>query len=190
MSSLAEPAEAILGVEEQQVRNFARRPLWVAGRGETSPRRAGEAAHPGAAEPALEMGSVLIVEDDAIVAFQIELSLEDEGFKICGVAATAKAGLALFEECRPEFAVLDVRLAEGDGRDVARQIAARSPRTTILMCTAEDEDQVQGVGAHALLRKPFDFRCLGAALVATRGWLKGECFVRAPPQLVRLRPGR
>jgi len=138
--------------------------------------------------PPVEAGAVLIVEDDAIVAFQIELSLEDAGFTVSGVAATAKAALALFEERRPEFAILDVRLAEGDGRDVARQIAERSPRTTILMCTSEDEDNLQGIGAHALLRKPFDFQSIGAALVATRGWTRGECFVSAPPHLVRLRP--
>jgi DNA-binding response OmpR family regulator len=133
---------------------------------------------------------VLIVEDDAMVAFEIKDSLEEDGFAICGVAATARAGLALFHERRPEFAILDVRLAEGDGRDVARQIAALSSETIILMCTAEDEDHLQGIGAHALLGKPFDFRSLGAALVATRRWAKGAWAFNAPPQLVRLRSGR
>ena len=190
MSLLAEPAEFKLGSVEQQVSETGRSVLFVPRRGPTASGRTGEDPRPRAADPAVEAGSVLIVEDDAIVAFQIELSLEDEGFKICGVAATAKGGLALFDECKPEFAVLDVRLAEGDGRDVARQIAALSPRTTILMCTAEDEDHVQGVGAHALLRKPFDFRTIGAALIATRGWLRGDHAVKAPPHLVRLRPSR
>jgi two-component system, response regulator PdtaR len=143
------------------------------------------------AGPGVEVGAVLIVEDDAMVALQIEDALMDDGFTICGVSATAKGGLALFHERRPEFAVLDVRLAEGDGRDVARQIAAISPHTTILMCTAEDEDNLQGIGAHALLRKPFDFGSIGAALVTTRHWSQGgESPAKTSSQLVRLRSGR
>jgi DNA-binding response OmpR family regulator len=138
----------------------------------------------------VELGAVLIVEDDAMVAFQMEDALLDDGFTICGVSATASGGLALFHERRPEFAILDVRLAEGDGRDVARQIATVSPLTTILMCTAEDEDNLQGIGAHALLRKPFDFDHVGAALVATRLWSHGESPAKTPPQLVRLRSER
>ncbi|MBV8683251.1 MAG: response regulator [Caulobacteraceae bacterium] len=186
MSLLAEPTEAPLGQIEREDTPVGRPfPAPVAGGG----ARATDAPGcPGSADPAVEAGAVLIVEDDAIVAFQIETSLEDEGFTVCGVAATAKAGLSMFEERRPEFAVLDVRLAEGDGRDVARWIAQLSPRTTILMCTSEDEDNLQGIGAHALLRKPFDFESVGAALMATRDWSRGECAVNAPPHLVRLRP--
>lgn len=123
-----------------------------------------------------------------MVAFQLQDAVELDGFMVCGVAATASRGLALFHENKPEFAILDVRLAQGDGRDVARQIAAVSPETVILMCTAEDEDNLQGIGAHALLRKPFDFECVGAALRATRCWIRGGSAGRTPPQLVRLRP--
>ena len=188
MLLLAESAEAVL---DRQETADAQRPLVAAAGGKTSfGRGVGAAAKPGSADSAVETGAVLIVEDDAIVAFQIEMTLEEQGFTISGVAATARTALALFDERRPEFAVLDVRLAEGDGRDVARQIAERSPRTTILMCTAEDEDHLQGIGAHALLRKPFDFQSIGSALEATRGWSRGECAVKAPPHLVRLRSGR
>lgn len=182
-----ESIAALLESERREVRRW----IDLAGfKGDPSPTAPREDHGPEATGPGVELGAVLIVEDDALVAFQIEDALMDDGFTICGVSATAKGGVAMFHERRPEFAVLDVRLAEGDGRDVARQIAAISPQTTILMCTAEDEDNLQGIGAHALLRKPFDFGAVGAALLATRNWSQGERPSKTPPQLVRLRSGR
>jgi CheY-like chemotaxis protein len=190
MSLLAEPAEHLFGLLEQEAPQARLRIVHAAAPRETSRSSAQDDETPNSAEEGVRLGTVLIVEDDAMVAFQIEDSLQDDGFSVCGVAATARAGLALFHEFKPEFAVLDVRLAQGDGRDVAREIARLSSDTIILMCTAEDEDNLQGIGAHALLRKPFDFRAVGASLVATRCWARGEWAVKAPPQLVRLRPER
>jgi ActR/RegA family two-component response regulator len=190
MSLLTKPTEQVFGLLEQDPSETRLHIIQAAAAKATpSSSEQGEETS-GFADQGVQLGSVLIVEDDAMVAFQIEDSLQEDGFTICGVAATARAGLALFREFKPEFAVLDVRLAEGDGRDVARAIARLSSETTILMCTAEDEDNLQGIGAHALLRKPFDFRAIGASLVATRCWARGEWAVKAPPQLVRLRAKR
>jgi two-component system, response regulator PdtaR len=190
MPFLAKPSEDLFGRFEQEAPGVRRRTVRAAEGRPTTFRSEPKDEAADSEHRSVQSGRVLIVEDDALVAFQIEDSLEEDGFTICGVAATASAGLAMFHECRPEFAVLDVRLAEGDGRDVAREIAALSPETAILMCTAEDEDHLHGIGAHALLRKPFDFKSVGEALMATRCWSRGEWTVKPPPHLVRLRPGR
>lgn len=63
---------------------------------------------------------VLIVEDDHLVALEIEAALADQGFEVTGVAATAEQALALARATRPDLAIMDIRLAgPRDGVDAA-----------------------------------------------------------------------
>jgi CheY-like chemotaxis protein len=64
----------------------------------------------------LDCKSILIVEDEAIVALDLELAFEDEGARIVGPALSLKAALALLDsDAAIDGAVLDVDLG---GRDV------------------------------------------------------------------------
>jgi two-component system, response regulator PdtaR len=54
--------------------------------------------------------SVLVVEDDFIVAFDVQTMLEDRGARVLGPASTLSEGHALLARQRPSFAVLDVNL--------------------------------------------------------------------------------
>lgn len=65
------------------------------------------------------MKRLLIVEDDAIIAFDLAEQLESAGFSIVGIATTLARGLALCEQC--DAAVLDVNL----GRETSAPIATR-----------------------------------------------------------------
>ena len=58
---------------------------------------------------------VLIVEDDAFIATDVEHALIAAGYDVCGVAATEVEALQLAEQRAPELAVVDVKLAPGDG---------------------------------------------------------------------------
>jgi DNA-binding NarL/FixJ family response regulator len=65
----------------------------------------------------------LIVEDDFIVATEIETALSNAGFDVAGVAAFADEAVALAESQKPTLAVMDVRLGgERDGIHVAMEI--------------------------------------------------------------------
>ena len=66
---------------------------------------------------------LLIVEDDFLVANEIEIALSDAGFDIAGIAASANEAVELAESQRPALVVMDVRLAgERDGIHAAVEI--------------------------------------------------------------------
>jgi CheY-like chemotaxis protein len=78
--------------------------------------------------------TVLIVEDDPLIALSLRMVLEDEGYEVCGVAATELQAISLGLIHRPDVAVVDVRLAEGSGVEAGRLLLAGGTR--ILFATA------------------------------------------------------
>ncbi|KAA9009764.1 response regulator [Histidinibacterium aquaticum] len=68
--------------------------------------------------------TVLICEDEAIVAMDLGFIFEDLGFDVIGTFATVKSSLQAIEEGRiPDIALLDVRLADGNVFPVADALA-------------------------------------------------------------------
>jgi CheY-like chemotaxis protein len=66
---------------------------------------------------------VLIAEDDLIIADLAEEILVDKGYEVCGIARTVAEALALAQHYKPDLAVLDLRLADGDlGTEIAAQL--------------------------------------------------------------------
>lgn len=63
---------------------------------------------------------VLIVEDDFLVAYDLEIALAEAGIEIAGVASSAEEALELADTKHPTLAVMDIRLAgKRDGVDAA-----------------------------------------------------------------------
>ena len=66
---------------------------------------------------------ILVVEDDFLVAADIELALIDAGFDVVGVAESADHAVALAAAEQPALILMDIRLAGGsDGIDAAIRI--------------------------------------------------------------------
>jgi DNA-binding NarL/FixJ family response regulator len=66
---------------------------------------------------------ILLVEDDFLVGMEVQVGLEDAGYEVAGVAATAEEAVELAAERRPALVVMDIRLAsERDGIDAALEI--------------------------------------------------------------------
>jgi DNA-binding NarL/FixJ family response regulator len=77
----------------------------------------------GSAEGPALAARILIVEDDYLVATQMEAALTDAGFDVAGVAASAEEALALAIARRPALVVMDVRLSgKRDGIDAALEL--------------------------------------------------------------------
>jgi two-component system, response regulator PdtaR len=77
------------------------------------------AGSPGPAGPT----RILIVEDDYLVAVELENSLAEAGFDVVGVAATAAEAKRVARTERPALIVMDIRLAgRRDGIDAAIRI--------------------------------------------------------------------
>ncbi len=141
---------------------------------------------------------ILLVEDEHAIAEPLVEGLAREGFDVTHVN-TGAAALAAPEH---DLVLLDLRLPDIDGFDVARELRGRS-RVPIIMITARGEEVniVVGleIGADDYLVKPFGFRQLlariravarrsdGAAATAPADALVvGPLAVNVPARLARL----
>jgi DNA-binding response OmpR family regulator len=129
--------------------------------------------------------SVLIVEDEPLIALGVEIELEEAGYEICGVAATEAEAHAMGRETHPDMAVVDVRLAPGDGRIVARELADDFG-TTVLMATSVEAATLDGIGALGVLPKPYHASDVPAALIAVRKMAEGRASGPLPDHMQRL----
>lgn len=86
-----------------------------------------------------QRAGILVVEDDFLIAMQMETTLRDAGFDVVGTAATADDAISLARETRPALAVMDIRLAsERDGIDAARQLFSEF-NIRCIFATAHDD---------------------------------------------------
>ena len=75
---------------------------------------------------ATEAVSVLIVEDEALIALWTSEALSDLGYEVTGIAATAEAALRSAAEHRPDVALMDITLSgSADGIAAARSLKDR-----------------------------------------------------------------
>lgn len=115
-----------------------------------------------------DAGLVVIVEDDRKIAELVSLYLRREGFSV-RVAHEGRSGLQLALETEPVFVVLDLMLPGMDGRDICRELRARSAVPILILTAREDEvDRVHGlsIGADDYMVKPFSPRELVARVKA------------------------
>ena len=77
----------------------------------------------GANEQPAEPAGIMIVEDDFLIASEVEGALIEAGYEVVGIAASAEEALALAAARRPLLAVMDIRLVgPRDGIDVALEL--------------------------------------------------------------------
>src|SRR3954464_4802610 len=95
---------------------------------------------------------VFLLDDHEVVRRGVrELVDAEADLHVVGAAATAADALAVAPALRPDVAVLDVRLPDGDGIEVCRELRGRLPHLGCLMLTsyADDEALVAAVMAGA-----------------------------------------
>lgn len=80
---------------------------------------------------------ILIVEDDALQAMDLEFALKDAGFSIIGPAGTPSSALSMIEEKVPDSAILDYNLAHETSADVA--VSLRSEGVPFVYVTGQKE---------------------------------------------------
>lgn len=146
------------------------------------------ALHPG---PASDAGlRVLIVEDEVLIALELEALLADAGHEIVGVADCAEQAVAIGLSCAPDLALVDLHLADGPtGVEVARELC-RGTSTTVLFMTANAKRIPDDfAGAAGVIGKPYSARLVRGALrfVAER---RSGVPTAAPPDGMQLAPAR
>jgi two-component system, response regulator RegA len=116
--------------------------------------------------------SLLIVEDDKSFLQRLARAMEGRGFSVTTAESVAD-GLAQLETASPAFAVVDMRLEDGNGLDVISALKRRRPdaRAIILTGYGNIATAVNAVklGAVDYLSKPVDADDVVAALLAVDG---------------------
>jgi two-component system, response regulator PdtaR len=107
---------------------------------------------------------ILVVEDDYLVALELEHRLMDAGYDVVGIAASAEEAIALARAHAPDLAIMDVRLAgRRDGVDTAIELSATLGIPSIFATAHEDsETRRRAEQARPLgwLRKPYSSEAL------------------------------
>jgi DNA-binding NarL/FixJ family response regulator len=88
-------------------------------------------------------GRVLIVEDEPIVALDLKQELEQLGCDVVGVAESAEEAMAAAELCRPDVALLDVRIIGSmDGIETAKMLRAKHQVPAVFLTSYSDESTI------------------------------------------------
>jgi DNA-binding NarL/FixJ family response regulator len=85
---------------------------------------------------------VFLLDDHEIVRRGVKELLEAEpDITVVGEAGSAASALARIPALKPDVAVLDIRLPDGDGVSVCREIRSRMPEVACLMLTSFSDDE-------------------------------------------------
>jgi DNA-binding NarL/FixJ family response regulator len=85
---------------------------------------------------------VFLLDDHEVVRRGVQELLESESdIEVVGEASTAAEALARVPALRPDVAILDVRLGDGDGVSVCRDLKSQRPELACLMLTSFADDE-------------------------------------------------
>jgi len=112
---------------------------------------------------------VLLVDDSELVRTGLRTLLSAEaGLTIVGEAGTVATAVQACLRTQPDVVLLDIRLPDGTGFDVCRQILKRLPETRVLILTSVVDptliDEAIRAGTHGYLLKEIDARGLIKAI--------------------------
>jgi two-component system, response regulator PdtaR len=107
---------------------------------------------------------ILVIEDDLLIATQVEITLAEAGFEVVGVAPTGEEALELAAKDPPDLAVVDIRLAgDRDGVDTALELF-RSHGVRCIFASAYSDGEARQRAAPAVplgwLQKPYSMASL------------------------------
>lgn len=115
--------------------------------------------------------SILIVEDEMIIAAKISMYLTDLGYEVAGILPRAEDVLSHLEDSRPDIVLLDIQLKGSmTGIDLAHQLR-NDHQLPVVFLTANSDDatfaEAKKARPYAFLTKPFDRQELARALELT-----------------------
>jgi DNA-binding NarL/FixJ family response regulator len=101
--------------------------------------------------------TVLIIDDHAIFRSTARALLEFDGFEVVGEAGDADSGLAEARRLGPDVVLLDVRLPDTDGFEVAERLLEGGSRPAVILTSSSDDplypDRARRAGARGFVAK-------------------------------------
>jgi two-component system, response regulator PdtaR len=127
---------------------------------------------------------VLVVEDEFIIAMEIELLLRDFGCRVLGPVRSVATAVALLGRARPDAALLDVNLLDGLAVPVAELLASMGVPFAVVSAYSPAQLDHPLLNAAPKLGKPIDERALRKALEKILSIAQGAVQSgRSPPLL-------
>ena len=81
--------------------------------------------------------SILVVDDDAAIRGLVVRIVRSWGHKVVSEAGSVAEALACAEALRPDVALVDIGLPDGDGFSLTRQLRTRHPRTRVVLFSSD-----------------------------------------------------
>jgi len=111
---------------------------------------------------------VLIADDNGMMREVQRMFLEQARHEVVAEAADGAEAVKFFTEHRPDLVLLDLVMPGTTGLEALEKIRALDPAAKVIMVTAIEQDamdkKILGLGAAAILRKPFSSEELEAAM--------------------------
>ena len=85
------------------------------------------------------MTRLVIVDDHEALREGLVALLTGQGLEVVGAAGNVAAGLDLVEQVSPDVALLDIRLPDGNGIDLTRELLARRPALGVILYTGDSD---------------------------------------------------
>ncbi|GMV95177.1 MAG: hypothetical protein AMXMBFR82_49550 [Candidatus Hydrogenedentota bacterium] len=112
------------------------------------------------------LSRILIVEDEIIIARELEVRLEGMGYTVAGIASSGEEAIRLASDCNPDLVLMDIVIkGETDGIDAAEQIREQLAVPVIYVTAYTDDETLERAREtqpFAYLVKPFSERELKA----------------------------
>lgn len=125
---------------------------------------------------------VLIVEDEVLIALELEDLLAEAGHVPVGIAATSEEAMRLGHDLKPDVALVDIHLADGPtGVEVARSLGGADGTTVVFMTANGRRIPPDFAGAVGAIGKPYSERSVRSALSYFADRRDGRIAASAPP---------
>ena len=127
----------------------------------------------------MSKANILVVDDQDSIRHFVCKALEDEGYTV-QAAGTVREARAAIEREMPDMAFLDLKLPDGTGLELLREIKRVQPEVSVVLMTAfgelETAVEAMSAGAFWFVKKPFQHEELvalaGRALESQKLWLE------------------
>jgi len=102
---------------------------------------------------------ILVVEDEHIVAMDIQFTLETLGYKVCGIVSSGEESVEKAFRINPDLILMDIKLkGKMDGISAARQIQSKVKIPVIYLTAFGDENTLKELVVtqpYGYINKPF-----------------------------------
>ncbi|HLH49593.1 MAG TPA: response regulator [Roseiarcus sp.] len=118
---------------------------------------------------------VLLVEDEFIIALELESQLSDLGQRVVGIAADSEQALEIVKTEAPDLAFVDVNLRDGrTGARVALELAGARRVLVVFLTGSPHHIPTDCAGALGVMTKPWNPNLIGYLVAFAKAYRRGD----------------